>query len=80
MERQKIEEKARAIIVDRLEVAEEKVVPEADLTKDIGADSLERVELIMEFENEFEIAIPDDEAEKLNTFKELCDYIEKKLK
>ena len=78
MERQEIETKARAIIVDQLVVDEEKVKPEADLAKDIGADSLERVELIMEFENEFKIAIPDDEAEKLNTFKELCDYIEAK--
>ena len=57
--------KVKAIIVDKLGVDENEVTPEASFTNDLGADSLDTVELIMEFEKEFDIAIPDDQAEKL---------------
>jgi acyl carrier protein len=56
--------KVKAIIVDKLGVDESEVTPEASFTNDLGADSLDTVELIMEFEKEFDIAIPDDQAEK----------------
>ena len=56
--------KVKAIIIDKLGVDEKEVTPEASFTNDLGADSLDTVELIMEFEKEFNIAIPDDQAEK----------------
>jgi acyl carrier protein len=59
-----IEPRVKAIIVDKLGVDESEVAPEASFTNDLGADSLDTVELIMEFEKEFNIAIPDDQAEK----------------
>ena len=60
-----IESKVKAIIVDKLGVDEAEVKPEASFTNDLGADSLDTVELIMEFEKEFGISIPDDKAEKI---------------
>ena len=60
-----IESKVKAIIVDKLGVDEAEVKPEASFTNDLGADSLDTVELIMEFEKEFGISIPDDKAEKM---------------
>jgi len=71
-----IVEKVKAIIVDKLGVDEIDVVPEAKFIKDLGADSLGTVELIMEFEKEFDIDIPDDQAEKINTVGEAIAYIE----
>ena len=68
--------KVKAIIVDKLGVDENEVTPEASFTNDLGADSLDTVELIMEFEKEFNIAIPDDQAEKINTVGEAIAYIE----
>ena len=65
-----------AIIVDRLGVDETEVTPEASFTNDLGADSLDTVELIMEFEKEFNIAIPDDQAEKIATVGNAVKYIE----
>lgn len=65
-----------AIIVDKLGVDEGEVTPEASFTNDLGADSLDTVELIMEFEKEFNIAIPDDQAEKIGTVGEAIAYIE----
>ena len=65
-----------AIIVDKLGVDEGEVTPEASFTNDLGADSLDTVELIMEFEKEFNIAIPDDQAEKIGTVGEAISYIE----
>lgn len=60
-----IASRVKAIIADKLDVEETEVTPEASFTNDLGADSLDTVELIMEFEKEFNIQIPDDQAEKL---------------
>ena len=68
--------KVKAIIVDKLGVDESEVTIEASFTNDLGADSLDTVELIMEFEKEFDIAIPDDQAEKITTVGEAIAYIE----
>ncbi|MFA6634582.1 MAG: acyl carrier protein [Bacteroidales bacterium] len=70
-----IEEKVKAIIVDKLGVSENEVTPEASFTNDLGADSLDTVELIMEFENEFNLSIPDEDAEKITTVGEAIEYI-----
>jgi acyl carrier protein len=67
--------KVKAIIVDKLGVDESEVTPEASFTNDLGADSLDTVELIMEFEKEFNIAIPDDQAEKIGTVGDAVNYI-----
>lgn len=69
-----------AIIVDKLGVDESEVTIEASFTNDLGADSLDTVELIMEFEKEFNIAIPDAEAEKIGTVGDAVAYIEKNTK
>jgi acyl carrier protein len=68
-----------AIIVDKLGVDENKVTPEATFTNDLGADSLDTVELIMEFEREFDIVVPDEEAEKITTVGEAIKYIESNI-
>lgn len=68
--------RVKAIIVDKLGVDENEVTMEASFTNDLGADSLDTVELIMEFEKEFSIAIPDDQAEKISTVGEAIAYIE----
>lgn len=70
-----ITSKVTAIIVDKLGVDEGEVTIEASFTNDLGADSLDTVELIMEFEKEFNIAIPDDQAEKISTVGQAVDYI-----
>ncbi len=75
-----IASKVKAIIVDKLGVDENEVTPEASFTNDLGADSLDTVELIMEFEKEFDIAIPDDQAEKISTVGEAIAYIENNTK
>ncbi len=72
--------KVKAIIVDKLGVDESEVTIEASFTNDLGADSLDTVELIMEFEKEFDIAIPDDQAEKISTVGEAISYIENNTK
>ena len=72
--------KVKAIIVDKLGVDESEVTPEASFTNDLGADSLDTVELIMEFEKEFDLAIPDDQAEKISTVGEAIKHIEANLK
>ncbi|HNX55124.1 MAG TPA: acyl carrier protein [Prolixibacteraceae bacterium] len=72
--------KVKAIIVDKLGVDESEVTPEASFTNDLGADSLDTVELIMEFEKEFDLAIPDDQAEKISTVGEAIAHIEANLK
>lgn len=64
-----------SIITDKLSVEESEVTPEASFTNDLGADSLDTVELIMEFEKEFNIAIPDDQAEKISTVGDAIKYI-----
>lgn len=71
-----IESKVKAIIVDKLGVDEADVKPEASFTNDLGADSLDTVELIMEFEKEFDLKIPDEEAEKITTVGDAISYIE----
>ena len=73
-----IREKIVSIIVDKLGVEPAEVTNEASFTNDLGADSLETVELIMEFEKEFNIAIPDDQAEKIATVGDAIRYIEEK--
>jgi acyl carrier protein len=72
--------RVKAIIVDKLGVDENEVTPEASFTNDLGADSLDTVELIMEFEKEFNIAIPDDAAEKIGTVGDAIKYIEENTK
>ena len=71
-----IAERVKAIIVDKLSVDENEVTPNASFSTDLGADSLETVELIMEFEKEFGISIPDEEAEKIGTVGDAIAYIE----
>ena len=72
--------KVKAIIVDKLGVSPEQVVPEASFTNDLGADSLDTVDLIMEFEKEFNIGIPDDQAESISTVGDAIKYIEENAK
>jgi acyl carrier protein len=67
----------KAIIVDKLGVSEAEVTLEASFTNDLGADSLDTVELIMEFEKEFDIQIPDDQAENISTVGEAVSHVEK---
>jgi len=75
-----IASRVKAIIVDKLGVDENEVTPEASFTNDLGADSLDTVELIMEFEKEFDIAIPDEQAEKIGTVGDAIKYIEENVK
>ena len=75
-----IREKVVAIIVDKLNVEESEVANEASFTNDLGADSLDTVELIMEFEKQFNISIPDDKAEGIQTVGDAIDYIAEKAK
>ena len=72
--------RVKAIIVDKLGVDENEVTPEASFTNDLGADSLDTVELIMEFEKEFNISIPDDQAENIATVGSAVNYIEEHAK
>jgi len=71
-----VAEKVKAIIVDKLGVDENEVTNEASFTNDLGADSLDTVELIMEFEKEFDIQIPDDKAEAIATVGDAVSFIE----
>ena len=71
-----ISSKVKKIVADHLGVEEEKVVDEASFIDDLGADSLDTVELVMAFEEEFNIEIPDDVAEKITTIKEAIEHIE----
>ncbi len=71
-----IAEKVKKIIIDKLGVEESEVTPEASFTNDLGADSLDTVELIMEFEKEFNISIPDDQAESITTVGQAIAYLE----
>ena len=72
-------EKVKAIVVEQLSVEAEKVTPESNFSNDLGADSLDTVELVMALEEEFEIEIPDEAAEKITTVLETVEYIEKKI-
>ena len=75
MSNSNIEERVKKIIVDMLGVKPEDVVPEASFVDDLGADSLDTVELVMALEEEFGTDIPDEEAEKINTVQTAIDYI-----
>ena len=75
-----IASRVKAIIVDKLGVEESEVTNEASFTNDLGADSLDTVELIMEFEKEFGISIPDDQAEKIGAVGDAVSYIEEHAK
>ncbi|WP_418601538.1 acyl carrier protein [Haemophilus sp.] len=71
-----IEERVKKIIVEQLGVKEENVKPEASFVEDLGADSLDTVELVMALEEEFDIEIPDEEAEKITTVQSAIDYVQ----
>ena len=73
-----IKEKVKSIIVDQLGVTEDQVTPEAKFIDDLGADSLDTVELVMAFEDEFGISVPDEEAEKLTSVGAVYEYIDAK--
>ena len=75
-----IEVRVKEIIVNELGVEAEKVTPEASFVEDLGADSLDTVELVMAFEEEFGLEIPDEDAEKITRVKEAVDYIESHTK
>ena len=75
-----VEERVKSIIVEQLGVDADEVTPEASFVEDLGADSLDTVELIMAFEEEFGVEISDDEAEKIRKVKDAVDYIEKHTK
>jgi acyl carrier protein len=70
--------KVQAVVSDKLEVEASKITPEANFTDDLGADSLDVVELVMALEEEFDVEIPDEEAEKLQTVQSVVDYINAK--
>jgi acyl carrier protein len=74
-----IEERVKQIIVDQLGVDANEVTPEANFIEDLGADSLDTVELVMAFEEEFDIEIPDEDAEKMSTVGMAIDYLKKKI-
>jgi len=74
-----IEEKVRKIICEQLDVPEEDVVPAATFVDDLGADSLDQVELIMAMEEEFDLSIPDEDAETITTVQNAIDYVKKAL-
>ena len=73
-------DRIKKIIVEQLEVGEDEVTPQASVAEDLGADSLDIVELIMALEEEFEIEIPDEDAEKFRTVQDAVSYIEEKTK
>jgi acyl carrier protein len=73
-----VEEKVIALISDKLDVEKEEITPQASFTKDLNADSLDTVELVMAFEEAFDIEIPDEDAEHITTVEEAIDYIKKK--
>jgi acyl carrier protein len=75
-----IASRVKAIIVDKLGVDESEVTPEASFTNDLGADSLDTVELIMEFEKEFNMSIPDDKAEQISTVGDAITFLEENAK
>ena len=75
-----IAQKVKSIIIDKLGVEESEVTNEASFTNDLGADSLDTVELIMEFEKEFNISIPDDQAENIGTVGQAIEYLEANAK
>lgn len=75
-----IEEKVRQIVVEKLGVEPAEVTPNASFVEDLGADSLDLVELVMEFETAFEVQIPDEDTEKIRRVQDAIDYIKGKIK
>ncbi len=75
MERDELLKKIKSIVSDKLSISEEQITEEASFIDDLGADSLDTVELVMALEDEFNMDIPDEEAEKLNTVGKAMDYI-----
>ncbi len=73
-------ERVKKVIVEQLDVSEDEVQPQASFVDDLGADSLDVVELVMGLEEEFEIEIPDEDAEKIQTVQDAVNYIEQKTK
>ena len=74
-----VQDKVKSIIAEQLGVKPEEVTPEASFIDDLGADSLDTVELIMEFEKEFNISIPDEQAENIGTVGQAIEYLEKTI-
>ncbi|MEN9471594.1 MAG: acyl carrier protein [Candidatus Aquirickettsiella gammari] len=72
-----IEERVKKVVVDQLDIKEEEATMEASFVDDLGADSLDTVELVMALEEEFDTEIPDEEAEKIRTIQQAVDYIKK---
>ncbi|HXK99351.1 acyl carrier protein [Acetomicrobium sp.] len=79
MRMEEIKDKLKQIVIDRLDVDEDQITPDASFVEDLGADSLDIVELIMGIEEEFDIEIPDEDAEKLTTVGGALEYIKSKL-
>jgi acyl carrier protein len=77
---QDVQKKITAILIDKLGINESEITPDASFVKDLGIDSLDYAELVMEFEQTFDIKIPDDDAEKMQTIGQAVGYIESKLK
>jgi acyl carrier protein len=71
-------DRVKKVVVDQLDVNEDEVTPTASFVEDLGADSLDQVELIMAFEEEFDIEIPDEDAEKISTVGDAVNYIDEK--
>ncbi len=78
MDREELLKKVKAIVADKLNVSEEQITENASFTQDLGADSLDTVELIMALEEEFSIEIPDEDAEKMTKVADVIKYIEEK--
>ncbi len=74
-----VEERVKKIVGDQLGVDEEEITPDASFVEDLGADSLDTVELVMSFEEEFSIEIPDEDAEKIITVQNSVDYIKERM-
>ena len=77
---QDIPKKVTEILVEKLGIAQSEITPDANFVKDLGIDSLDYAEIVMEFEQTFDIRIPHDDAEKLQTFGQAVKYIQEKLK
>ena len=75
-----IQKKVNSILTDKLGIPESEITPDASFVKDLGIDSLDYAELVMEFEQAFDIKIPDDDAEKMQTISEAVQYISNKVK